>query len=1220
MDQFSSKQLTAARRLKVTDLLFSQGTYQAKVQSAWPFLQLSDQGQILDAFCSCKESEISKGRCIHLAALYEKIMDRQLQPLHVRFAESFWNALMHIACEQIATEMKKTRDGRFAADDETGKQLFVLKPKGAKSRAYYEALFFERPVETEETSLKFSKLPPEELALWREGRPSSELRYELSFWADLAKHWFFLQEEGEPYQLSFAEEGEIPHLLHVKFIDAEIEVYLARVDFPRLLPSLAFIKSPLPVYLAGEKQIESIRYVPEQQVFQIVFVKQKRSETPAAPVQGTAISLDEKWLYAPKKGFFLKATDPFLETETIPKEKIDAFLTTHQKLIAKTLIRDSLHPTSITPGYTLAMAKDKTLIIETYAFKQGDLAQKGAAFFGNWIYLPKKGFFRLEGALFNQQQIRIPKEEMSDFVSRHRIWLGGFEGFATHMSTLESRLSYRLAEGKLEFFAGVEYGEEEGRVYDFGQWLYVAGKGFYARKAEAKARAVQAGAQIAFSDISRFIDSYRDELEAIPGFFAPTSPLEKAGLNIGFAADGRIEVTPYFFFISGKTAQLFGDYTYVEQEGFSRIPLQQQLPAEYRVQKKIDKRQEPYFVGYELDLLYPYITSIDPKLKKPKECLLSLDALKRDPKSKRGDFILSLSYETNLGRISPFVLWQALQEGRSYLFSEAGLLFIHSLRFEWLKGRKKKRWTGKGKHLRLSTLEFLQLLAFEEIRPPTHKKSRELYEQFCSFEPPKPIDLSEFKSTLRPYQQTGVAWLWYLSCYGLSGLLCDEMGLGKTHQAMALIAGLKQALKEKQLPVRMLVICPTSVIYHWEQLLHRFFPTLDAHLYYGPERSIKKEAELIITSYGVFRSDLEIFQQLVFNLVVFDEIQVAKNEKSKVNKALHALDAGMRLGLTGTPIENRLLELKALFDLVLPGYFPSLAHFRDLFVGPIEKHGDEHKKTLLRRLIKPFILRRKKSEVLTELPEKMEEIAYCDLSEEQTVLYHEIFRSHEQQILERLRDLNLPPPTTHIFSLLSKLKQVCDHPCLITKEVEQYKHHRSGKWDLFTQLLEEIRDSGQKVVIFSQYLDMLNILGLYLQEHQIEYAEIRGSTTDRKEQVARFQEDPRCEVFLGSLQAAGVGIDLTAASVVIHYDRWWNPAKENQASDRVHRMGQKRGVQVFKLVTRHTVEEHIHTLIESKLLLASTTIDFDKADEMKKLSREELLLLMQQLKEDVVGE
>ncbi len=349
----------------------------------------------------------------------------------------------------------------------------------------------------------------------------------------------------------------------------------------------------------------------------------------------------------------------------------------------------------------------------------------------------------------------------------------------------------------------------------------------------------------------------------------------------------------------------------------------------------------------------------------------------------------------------------------------------------------------------------------------------------------------------------------------------------------------------------------------------------------------------------------------------FDEIQTAKNHLSQTHKVLKQLEAATRIGLTGTPIENNLLELKALFDVVLPGYMPTETLYKEMFVHPIEKQQDLERKQLLTRLTQPFILRRKKSEVLLELPEKVETIAYAPLSDEQKKLYQEIYEASKEELFKELNDSSKPTPYLHVFALLAKLKQICDHPALYLNRPMDYPHHSSGKWDLFVELLQETRASGQKLVVFSQYLGMLDIIEGYLKSEKIGFAEIRGSTRDRKEPVSRFRDDPKCEVFVGSLQAAGVGIDLISASVVIHYDRWWNPAKENQATDRVHRMGQSRGVQVFKMVTRGTLEEHIHRLIERKQLLIEEVIGYDDQNELKSLSRDDLIQLLQLIEEGV---
>ena len=262
-------------------------------------------------------------------------------------------------------------------------------------------------------------------------------------------------------------------------------------------------------------------------------------------------------------------------------------------------------------------------------------------------------------------------------------------------------------------------------------------------------------------------------------------------------------------------------------------------------------------------------------------------------------------------------------------------------------------------------------------------------------------------------------------------------------------------------------------------------------------------------------------------------------------------------------------------------------------------------------MIKPFILRRKKSEVLRDLPEKIEEISYCDLSEEQKGLYTEVTEQMKQTVYQDLKNESKPVPYMHVFAALTKLKQICDHPALVNGDVKKYQLQESGKWDLFVELLHEARESGQKVVVFSQYLEMLGIMESYLKKNGVGYASIKGSTRDRNEQLRKFREDPACEVFVASLLAAGVGIDLTVASIVIHYDRWWNPAKENQATDRVHRIGQSRGVQVFKLVTKNTIEEHIHEIIERKKGLLEQIVGSD--DQINYLSREELMQVFEKM-------
>ncbi|NGX35137.1 MAG: hypothetical protein K1060chlam1_01507, partial [Candidatus Anoxychlamydiales bacterium] len=303
------------------------------------------------------------------------------------------------------------------------------------------------------------------------------------------------------------------------------------------------------------------------------------------------------------------------------------------------------------------------------------------------------------------------------------------------------------------------------------------------------------------------------------------------------------------------------------------------------------------------------------------------------------------------------------------------------------------------------------------------------------------------------------------------------------------------------------------------------------------------------------------------------------------------------------------------FDIILPTYLPNLAVFKEFFITPIEKENDIQRQELLKKLIKPFILRRRKKDVLFDLPEKIEEIAYADLSNEQKHLYNEIITESKKTIMDNLKDQAKPVSYVHIFSILSKLKQICDHPSLVLKDVDRYESHESGKFELFIELLNEAKESSQKVVVFSQYLNMIEIIKKYLKKKSIGYACITGVTKKRFNEIKKFKEDPKCLVFVASLLAAGVGIDLSAGSVVIHFDRWWNPAKENQATDRVHRIGQNRGVQVFKLVTKNTIEERIHMIIERKKHLIEQTIGVDEADQIKSLSRQDLIEVLEKLQE-----
>lgn len=470
------------------------------------------------------------------------------------------------------------------------------------------------------------------------------------------------------------------------------------------------------------------------------------------------------------------------------------------------------------------------------------------------------------------------------------------------------------------------------------------------------------------------------------------------------------------------------------------------------------------------------------------------------------------------------------------------------------------------------------------------------------------------KISLRHYQDTGLRWLWWLFKNNLHGLLADEMGLGKTHQAMALMAAI---LKEKP-DARFLVICPTTVLDHWLDKIEEYAPALRPLKFHGPKRTSSlndldgsgpQSRRTLVTSYGVMLRDVRQLGSRTWDAMVLDEAHFVKNNDTATYQAACRLKSRIRICLTGTPMENHLGELKNLFDFLVPGYLGSDEYFRRTFLAPLEQHSDPEATLALQKLIHPFKMRRTKEQVLPDLPAKVEDLRHCSLSDEQVKMYRDVVAMKAAPLVQQLKDDANPIPFLHVFATLTLLKQICDHPALLADDAD-YTKRESGKFELLKELLEEALGSGHKVVIFSQYVGMIDIITRYLKSQGIGHVTLTGQTRNRGEVIKAFQTDPSLKVFCGSLLAGGIGIDLTAASVVIHYDRWWNATKENQATDRVHRIGQNKNVQVLKLVTRGTLEEKIDRMIQGKAALFEKFLDQDE-DVFKTLSRQELIELLQ---------
>ncbi len=453
---------------------------------------------------------------------------------------------------------------------------------------------------------------------------------------------------------------------------------------------------------------------------------------------------------------------------------------------------------------------------------------------------------------------------------------------------------------------------------------------------------------------------------------------------------------------------------------------------------------------------------------------------------------------------------------------------------------------------------------------------------------PKGID-AEF----REYQVKGFGWLWFLYQYGLNGILADDMGLGKTLQALALIQKAKE--KDKQAPN--LVICPTSVVFNWESEIQKFAPTLKCLKLSGIERKelfkdIKKY-DVVITSYALLRRDIEKLKKQEFRYVILDESQNIKNAESITAQSVKKLNCRHKLALSGTPIENRLEELWSVFDFLMPGFMFNQSDFNYRYVTPIVEREDKAVEKRLKSQIYPFILRRMKRDVAKDLPDKVENIAYCELTPDQKDFYLEVLDSTKEELFKSIEQNGLEKSRMSIFSALLRLRQICCHPRLYDKENLKGINH-SGKFEHLKEMLEEIISEGHRVLLFSQFVDMLDITREWLVKSGIKHEYLTGSTKNRQEVVERFNNDDSIPIFLISLKAGGTGLNLTGADYVIHYDPWWNPAVEDQATDRAYRIGQTKKVFVYRLITKGTVEEKIQKLKQRKRNLVDSVISVDR--------------------------
>jgi len=496
---------------------------------------------------------------------------------------------------------------------------------------------------------------------------------------------------------------------------------------------------------------------------------------------------------------------------------------------------------------------------------------------------------------------------------------------------------------------------------------------------------------------------------------------------------------------------------------------------------------------------------------------------------------------------------------------------------------------GSEERLRLSRLDAPRLLDLGEVKVRGGHELQRLARRLRDFDGIKPVKLpSTFQGELRPYQQQGLDWLQFLRQYELAGILADDMGLGKTVQTLAHLAVEKRAGRMKY-PT--LIVAPTSLMGNWRREAAQFTPRLKVLVLHGPDRFGHFDRlggyDLVLTTYPLLPRDAEVLQEQSWHYLILDEAQQIKNPKSQAAQLVRQLEANHRLCLTGTPMENHLGELWAQFDFLLPGFLGDQKQFVQNYRTPIEKFGDNEKLKRLTQRTAPFMLRRTKSLVAGELPEKTELLRTVPIEGAQAALYESIRLTMEKRVREAIAKKGLARSHITILDALLKLRQVCCDPRLLPAETRGKKGVESAKLKMLMELLPEMLDEGRRILLFSQFTTMLGLIEKELKALDISYAKLTGQTRKREEAIAHFR-DGEVNLFLISLKAGGVGLNLTEADTVIHYDPWWNPAVETQATDRAHRIGQKNPVFVYKLITEGTVEEKILALQAKKRDLADS--------------------------------
>jgi superfamily II DNA or RNA helicase len=661
----------------------------------------------------------------------------------------------------------------------------------------------------------------------------------------------------------------------------------------------------------------------------------------------------------------------------------------------------------------------------------------------------------------------------------------------------------------------------------------------------------------------------------------------------------------------------------IQEIGFARI---EESPSQFKI---LETRNVLNFIGSGLPLMrrFGWRVTMHETFENIVDAFPRIIPVVDVKDAQNGDFEIGCEFDTRGMNVAQSEIQAALNRNDSYVMKDGSAILIDATAVREMRGvfaDCPSSSSSRPGHFKMSgiysayvrsSLLSLDAVDFEDKQAPNWREeaSSRSRDENAKYEP---VALGDLEGVLRPYQKSGVYWMRFLEKSGLCGLLADEMGLGKTLQTLTWISLSRTDPKALGKPA--LVVCPTSLVQNWNAEAEKFVPHLKRLVVSGANRATSfddiKKADLVITSYALLQRDVEAaYKDVEFGVVVLDEAQHIKNRQTRNAKSVKQLKSVCKLVLTGTPVENSVADVWSIFDFLLPGYLGEYESFKVNTEQPIADGGEIAREAQMKLHYKlnPFILRRLKKEVAKDLPDKIIKVSYCSLAPEQERQYNKILEQTRREISDMVKEQGFSKAKFAIFASLTRLRQVACHLALYKEYRERHpesvaSNDLSGKLEAFFELLDEAIAGGHRILVFSQFVQMLSILRTKLEERRIKYCYLDGSTKNRLEECVKFNKDEKIPLFLISLHAGGTGLNLTGADMVIHFDPWWNPAVEDQATDRAHRIGQKKTVYVVKMIASNTIEERVLALQQKKQLVIDATVGTTDAQIVNNLTYDDV--------------